>query len=123
MSFMVTARRSHFFQAYALENRLQAATKHRPIAFDPEGSPPRSLFGVNNPDQLLCLLQKSSITLQGAVKTRSIRNARHLPSKTASRHSFFSGRTGGIGETSGAAVGSAIASLRSVAEPFFMNRL
>jgi hypothetical protein len=30
---------------------------------------------------------------------------------------------GGIGATSGASVGSAIASLRSVAEPFFMNRL
>jgi hypothetical protein len=45
------------------------------------------------------------------------------PSSTASRHSRLSGRIGGIGTTSGAAVGSATASLRSVAAPFFMNRL
>src|SRR5262249_12737419 len=44
-------------------------------------------------------------------------------SRTASRHSRFRGRIGGIGAISGAAVGAATASLRSVAAPLFMNRL
>src|SRR5262249_59568043 len=44
-------------------------------------------------------------------------------SRTAARHSRFRGRIGGIGAISGAAVGAATASLRSVAAPRFMNTL
>src|SRR5262249_28246181 len=46
-----------------------------------------------------------------------------VPSRTASRHSRFSGRMGGMGTTVGSGVAGATASLRSVAAPFFMNRL
>src|SRR5262249_8502593 len=44
-----------------------------------------------------------------------------VPSRTASRHSRFSGRMGGMGTTVGSGVAGATASLRSVAAPFFMN--
>src|SRR5215468_1614753 len=46
-----------------------------------------------------------------------------VPSRTASRHSRFKGRMGGMGTTVGSGVAGATASLRSVAAPFFMNRL
>src|SRR5215470_3879740 len=46
-----------------------------------------------------------------------------VPSRTASRHSRFNGRMGGMGTTVGSGVAGATASLRSVAAPFFMNKL
>src|SRR5215813_6320458 len=56
-------------------------------------------------------------------KAHAERAAPAVPSRTASRHSLLRGRMGGMGTTVGSGVGGATASLRSVAAPFFMNRL
>ena len=40
MTIMVLGRALEFFPRYPLQNfNLQAASSHKPIAFDPEGSP------------------------------------------------------------------------------------
>jgi hypothetical protein len=45
MRFVVLGRRLDLFTGYLLHNlRLQAASRYRPIAFDPEGSSLRSLL-------------------------------------------------------------------------------
>jgi hypothetical protein len=50
MTFGVLGRALELFTRYELQNlRLQAASRYRPIAFDPEGSSLDRCLTVNNP--------------------------------------------------------------------------
>jgi hypothetical protein len=50
MTFMMLGRALELFTRYLLQNLgLQAASSHRPIAFDPEGSSLDRCLTVNNP--------------------------------------------------------------------------
>lgn len=67
----------------------------------------------------------SSSAIRPSVRAVQLRCGPGPPaaSSTASRHSRLSGRIGGIGAVSGAGVGAATISTRSVLEPFRMNKL